>query len=126
MARASINGLSRALGGISELTDDIDANPVIRPVVDLSNVEAGASAISGLLNDTNAVGVKARTIGGIVNRRQNGANMDVVSAIKDLKKAVNSVGGTTYNVNGITYDDGSNVSSAVQSLIRAAKIERRV
>lgn len=126
MAKASMEGLSRALGGIGELTDDIDANPVIRPVVDLSNVEEGASAISGLLNDSNAVGIKAKAIGGIVNRRQNGANAEVISAIRDLKKAVNSVGGTTYNVNGITYDDGSNVSSAVQSLIRAAKIERRV
>lgn len=126
MAKASMDGLSRALGGIGELTDDIDANPVICPVVDLSNVEEGASAISGLLNDSNAVGIKAKAIGSIVNRRQNGSNMEVISAIKDLKKAVNSVGGTTYNVNGITYDDGSNVSSAVQSLIRAAKIERRV
>lgn len=126
MAKASMDGLSRALGGIGELTDDIDANPVIRPVVDLTEVQAGASAISGLLNNTNAIGVRARQIGGIVNRRQNGANAEVISAIRDLKKAVNSVGGTTYNVNGITYDDGSNVSSAVQSLIRAAKIERRV
>lgn len=126
MAKASMDGLSRALGGIGDLTDDIDASPVIRPVVDLTEVQAGASAISSLLNDSNSVGVKARQIGGIVNRRQNGSNMDVISAIKDLKKAVNSVGGTTYNVNGITYDDGSNVSSAVQSLIRAAKIERRV
>ena len=126
MAKASINGLSRALGGINELTDDIDANPVIRPVVDLSDVQAGASLISGLLNDSNAVGIKARTIGGIVNRRQNGVNNDVVSAIKDLKKAVNNVGGITYNVNGITYDDGSNVSNAVQTLIRAARVERRV
>ena len=126
MAKASMDGLSRALGGISELTDDIDANPVIRPVVDLSNVEEGVSAISGLLNDSNAIGIKAKAIGSIVNRRQNGANAEVISAIRDLKKAVNSVGGTTYNVNGITYDDGSNVSSAVQSLIRAAKIERRV
>lgn len=126
MAKASMDGLSRALGGIGELTDDIDANPVIRPVVDLTEVQAGASAISGLLNNTNAIGVRARQIGGIVNRRQNGVTNEVISAIKDLKKAVNSVGGTTYNVNGITYDDGSNVSSAVQSLIRAAKIERRV
>lgn len=126
MARASINGLSRALGGINELTDDIDANPVIRPVVDLSDVKTGASLISSLLNDSNAVGIKARQIGSIVNRRQNGVNDDVVSAIKDLKKAVNNVGGTTYNVNGITYDDGSNVSNAVQTLIRAARVERRV
>lgn len=126
MAKASINGLSRALGGINEVTDDIDANPVIRPVVDLSDVQLGASLISSLLNDSNTVGIKAKQIGNIVNRRQNGVNNDIVSAIKDLKKAVNNVGGTTYNVNGITYDDGSNVSNAVQTLIRAARVERRV
>ena len=32
----------------------------------------------------------------------------------------------TYHVNGITYDDNSNVASAVKSLVRAARIERRV
>jgi Tfp pilus assembly protein PilX len=61
------------------------------------------------------------------NRIQNGSNNAVISAIKDLKTAINSKsGGNTYNVNGVTYDDGSNISSAVQAIVRAAVTERRI
>lgn len=34
-------------------------------------------------------------------------------------------GGNTYIINGITYDDGTNVAEAVESLIRAVRVERR-
>ena len=33
---------------------------------------------------------------------------------------------TTYQINGITYDDGSNISNAVETLVRAARMERRI
>ena len=59
-------------------------------------------------------------------RNQNGVNSDVVSAINKLRKDLgNTRGGDTYNVNGVTYDDGSNISNAVKSIVRAARIERR-
>ena len=56
--------------------------------------------------------------------RQNGS-YDVVSAIKDLGNKIKNNSGDTYNIEGITYDDGSNISEAVQTLVRAVKIERR-
>ena len=52
-------------------------------------------------------------------------NSDVISAIKDLKEGLNN-NGPSYTINGITYDDGSNITSAVETLVRAAKIERRI
>ena len=58
-------------------------------------------------------------------RQNEVTNGDVVSAIKDLGRKIGDVSGNTYNVNGITYDDGSNVSNAVRDLIREARIERR-
>ena len=61
----------------------------------------------------------------MMNRRQNGVNNEVVSAIKDLKDAMNQSSGDTYQINGITYDDGSNVSDAIRTLVRAVKVERR-
>ena len=48
---------------------------------------------------------------------------EVVSAINQLGS--NLPNGDTYNINGITYDDGSNISDAVSTLIRAAIVERR-
>ena len=55
---------------------------------------------------------------------QNGTANDVVSAINKLGSNLGSTG-DTYNINGITYDDQSSVSEAIQTLIRAANIERR-
>ena len=60
------------------------------------------------------------------HRNQNASNDDVVSAIKDLKKTIGNGSGDTYNINGVTYDDGSNVSNAVRTLVRAVKVEGRI
>jgi hypothetical protein len=60
------------------------------------------------------------------SRNQNGTTMEVISAIDRLRKSMGNLGGTTYNVNGITYDDGTNVSNAVKDIIRYARMEGRV
>ena len=60
-------------------------------------------------------------------RGQNGTNADIVSAIDKLNKKMDNMGNTTNNIiNGVTYDDGSNINDAVATLVRAARIERRV
>ena len=111
------------------LSDDLDLQPTIRPVLDTSDVAAGARAITGMLD----IAPSARTLStiGSINsmmnsRIQNGNNDDVVSAINKLRKDIGNVGGTTNIVNGVTYDDGSNISNAVEAIVRAARIERRV
>lgn len=130
MTDGAVNGASFAMKRISDLLDsDMDVQPTIRPVVDLSNVRSGAAAIGSMLQTHPSVGVMANVnaIGSLANQKyQNGSANDVVSAIDKLGKSLKNIGGTTYNVNGITYDDGSNISNAVSDLIRAARVERRV
>lgn len=47
---SSIEGMKDAISRISDIiNDDIDMNPVIRPVLDLSDVKSGAKNISGIL-----------------------------------------------------------------------------
>lgn len=128
MAKVALNSTKNAISRISELINsDIDAQPTIRPVVDLSDVTAGAGAINGLFTMQPSIGVlsRARSISSMMNENQNGDNSDVISAIKDLGHKIEGTSGNTYNVNGITYDDGTNVSNAIGELVRAAKIERR-
>ena len=127
------NAASSMSSSIAKIADaintDIDAQPTIRPVLDLDEIKAGANTIDGLLNSGNSIGLNANlsAISTMMNRRnQNGANGDVVSAINRLRKDLGNVGNTTYNVNGITYDDGSNITEAVQTLVRAAIMERRI
>ena len=74
-----------------------------------------------------SVGVMANVgaISSMMNNNQNGSNSDVIAAIENLGRKIGNTSGDTYNVNGITYDDGSNVSDAVKTLVRAARVERR-
>ena len=129
VGKKAVNGLSNSISTISDLINGgIDANPTIRPVIDLSNVANGAKAINGMLDMSPSVGVMAnlRSISSSMSNGQNGGNDDVISAINNLSKKISGMSGNTYTINGITYDDGSNVSNAVETLIRATRIERRV
>ena len=120
-------GLGRAIKGVSNLiSEGIDDEFTIRPVLDLSEVQSGAAAINGMLG-VPSVGVSANLNAistGMRTYRQNGGN-DVVSAIDKLGKNLGNTTGDTYNINGITYENGSEIQEAVSTLIRAARIERR-
>ena len=128
MTKSAINGTKDAISRIASIvTNDIDAQPTIRPVLDLSDVRSGANAIGNMLNGR-TLSIATRNVGTInsmMKYNQNGANSDVISAIEDLGRKLGNTNGNTYNINGITYDDGSDVSDAIETLIRAAKIERR-
>ena len=120
-------GLGRAIRGVSNLiSEGIDDEFTIRPVLDLSEVQSGAAAINGMLG-VPSVGVAANLNAistGMRTYRQNGGD-DIVSAIDKLGKNLGNTTGDTYNINGITYDNGSEIQEAVSTLVRAARIERR-
>ena len=131
MANAAIKSVNNSISQIADAVScDIDAYPTIRPVLDLSDIQAGANSIGSIFGRSVVpVGVLADvgSISASMNGRiQNGGNGDIVSAINKLRKDLGNVGNTSYNINGITYDDGSNISDAVKSLVRAAKVERRI
>lgn len=130
MADSAKQGLSDAISKIRSIVEnDVDAQPIIRPVVDLSNVESGVSKIGTLFDGNSSVGLKANinAIGSAVEqRRQNGSNSDVVSAIDKLNKKFDTINRPSYTIDGITYSGDSEVADAIQTLVRAAKIDRRV
>lgn len=125
----AVSNLSNTLSNLGNMVgSDIDYNPTIRPVMDISNVKTGVGAINDMLNFDSKSSVMLRTNGissGIASNRAN-ANNDITSAIKGLANNLPEGTVNNYNVNGVTYDDGSNIADAVQMLIRAAKVERRV
>ena len=129
MANTVIDGVGNAISKISELINgDMNIQPTIRPVVDLSDVQTGVGAIAAMMPTGGTIGISGgfNTVATMMNRnRQNGNNDEVISAINKLDKSLNGLSKPTYNVGGITYDDGSAVSDAVQELIRAARIDRR-
>lgn len=125
----AVGSLSNTLSNLGNMVgSDIDYNPTIRPVMDISNVKTGVGAINDMLNFDSKSSVMLRTRGissGIANNRAN-ANNDITSAIKGLANNLPEGTVNNYNVNGITYDDGSNIADAVGMLVRAARVERRV
>lgn len=130
MASTAIDSARSTMGSILDaLSGEMEAQPTIRPVIDLSDVKTGIGAISGMFDGVQGVGVQAN-IGAVttmMNRNgQNGRNADVVSALDKLNRKMDNIGNTTYQINGVTYDDGSNIASAVQTITRAALRERRV
>ena len=128
LGKSAISTMSDAISKIQQVASgDMDFQPTIRPVLDLSAVSAGANSIGSMLDLNPSVGMMAnvRAINGMMGNRQNGNNDDVVSAIKDLGNSIDNMPRNNYTIDGVTYDDGSNISNAVKVLVRAAKVEGR-
>ena len=125
---SALDSMKKSISGMANLFGaDLDSQPTIRPVLDLSAVTAGANSINGMFDMTPSIGVMS-TVGAInsaMNGRQNGGNSDIISAIKDLGSKLGNTRGDTYQINGVTYDDGSNIIDAIEAIVREARIERR-
>ena len=128
LASGVLNNVRNPLKNVANiLNGEIDVNPKITPVLDLSNVMEGNKLLTNMLADQDMqINARSGSIAGSVGKIQNKYdNSDVISALNGLKESLNN-NGPSYTINGITYDDGSNVSAAVQTLVRAARIERRL
>jgi hypothetical protein len=110
------------------LDTDLSLTPIITPVIDDSMVASGMNGID------NMFGARTLSVGGIntgglsaaaANIQNANSNADVVSAIGKLRRDIGNIQGNNYNINGITYDDGSNISDAIGTLIRATVVEGR-
>ena len=129
MSQDAVDGISTSISRISDaINSDIDAQPTIRPVLDLSDVRAGASSIAGML-DSSPVGLMTNigAVSAMMNRRnQNGAESEVVSAITKLRRDLANMPRESYQIGNVTYDDGSNIKNFAQAVVRQATLERRV
>lgn len=131
MGTKASDSITEALTLVIDITTwgiDTDPEITIHPVLDMSDINSGIGYIDGLLNtnktiDLSTSGIAPINTADIIN--QNRFNTDVIKAIDSLRKDLGTTNVNTYNLNGITYDDGSNVADAIQTLVRAANIERR-
>lgn len=126
---AAKDSLASSMTSITDIfSDDLNAEPTITPVLDLSKVREGSSAINSMLNGGYNLGLMSNVGSisyGMNSINQNDPVASLMNAIGGLKDSL-SGNGDTYIVNGITYDDGSNISNAVQNLVDAARIQRRI
>lgn len=124
--KAGVELATNAITGTASVSSDIFddlKDPVIRPVLDLSNVQNGVNSIDNMFARNQAMSINAR----MNNAKQSEVtNADVVRAINSLNSKIDESPRTVTNINGITYDDGSNIVDAVETLVHAVKIEGRV
>ena len=132
LGMSAIKGLKSAISKVSEImSDNMDTNPVIAPVVDLRNVKSGSRQLNGMLTDITNKSIGLRSSVSLANSVSSGMrpSVQVQDSVKDLVKALRDNDSfstkNTYNINGITYDDSSNVAEAIRTIIRAARVERR-
>lgn len=130
LGESTIDGLGKSITKMNDyLNADMNVNPTITPVLDLSDVKNGANELNDMLSGmtpTSTIG-QINAIDKMMNSRvQNGSFDDVVKAVDRLRGALDNVGNTTYQIDGVTYDDGSNVANAVGALTRAIRLEGRV
>lgn len=129
MASSAKAGLSNTISKIKDAMDsDIDVNPTIRPVLDLTNIKDGANAINGMLGLNPSIGTI--TNAGIINsmmnnKNQNGVNEDIISAINKLRDDLSNTSRNTYSIGNINYEEGTDVADAIKTIVKAAIVERR-
>ena len=127
MGKAATQSISSAIASAANMFDmSADSTPTIHPVVDLSDVKSQAEIIGGLfdsptINPTSDI----RAINTLMKETRQNGNADVVSAINKLRKGLDNVGNTYNSINGVTYDNGSSINDAVETIFRAARVERR-
>lgn len=130
MAYSASEGMTTAISKISDTINyGLDTQPVIRPVVDLSEVTAGAHAANSMFGFTPSVGVltNLNAISASVTRRNQNAvsNADVVDAVNSLKSVLGE-GHNVYNINGVSYaDTDTDIINAIRTLIQFTTMEGR-
>lgn len=138
LAKNAVDAASNSLLKISELMNsDMVDSPIIRPVMDLSEIQNGSNRLYSMMSDMDRYSLHGNislasdtsrsvdTDRRYKQQRDNDALSALIDGLKALKEQNEAPRGNTYIIDGITYDDGSNVSTAIDMLVRAAKVGGR-
>ena len=91
IAETAIKGLNTAAAKIKEFLDsDIDSEPTIRPVLDLSNVESGAARLNTLFSRTQALSINASMNKQKTSEVQNGEETPKAGNVYNFQQINNS------------------------------------
>ena len=123
MGADASNGLARAVDPVKNLSNlDIDSQPTIRPVLDLTDVRDGASRIGSMLNGQRVS--LSSSISSAVDRASNigsGGYIDneVVNAINKLRSDISNMPKTENSVsfNGAVFNDDTRIGNLALNLI---------
>lgn len=131
--RAGTKANSNTLSGLQSATGDIvnamslstEFQPTIRPILDLSDITSGGKRINSIFDGFNiSTSFRlAATSNSMFNANRSNtiSPLDILKNVSGTPKTVNN-----YEINGISYDDGSTVANAILQLINAVRVEERM
>ena len=120
-------GLNKVMSQANNIIESgMGSQQTIRPVLDLNDIISDTNEIGNLFGSNKAVLSELGPVESSINRIQNRRSDDsLLTAISDLKNTLQNASGDTYNINGVSYDNGSEVQAAIETIVRAAILERR-
>ena len=100
VAKDSIDAMNSAIGAIATISEeDMDANPVITPVLDLSNIESEAGRIPSLLDTLNTYTLASQN-GSLINvgeevKKNNSESLanEIMNLRRDFNNLINAING---------------------------------
>lgn len=125
-AGTKANGLQSAAEDVANaISLSTEFQPTIRPILDLSDITSGGKRINSIF-DGFSISTSFRLAATSnsmfnANRSNTISPLDILKNISGTPKTVNN-----YEINGISYDDGSTVANAVLQLINAVRVEERM
>lgn len=131
--RAGTKANGNALRGLQSAAEDVanaislstEFQPTIRPILDLSDITSGGKRINSIFDgfDISTSFRLAATSNSMFNANRSNtiSPLDILKNVSGTPKTVNN-----YEINGISYDDGSTIANAVLQLINAVRVEERM
>ena len=125
-AGTKVNGLQSAAEDVANaISLSTEFQPTIRPILDLSDITSGGKRINSIF-DGFSISTSFRLAATSnsmfnANRSNTISPLDILKNVSGTPKTVNN-----YEINGISYDDGSTIANAVLQLINAVRVEERM
>ena len=132
VGKTAKTAMEKAINGMSDVVNGIDTQPTIRPILDLSDIESGATRIDKLSNSWNGYSIDgtvnlAKTTMGSLPLQPNGTSL-TASMLEQLKKLGNTMSGekntTITNHFSITGDNPREIANEVSRILQQ-QVERR-
>ena len=132
VGKTAKTAMEKAINGMSDIVNDIDTQPTIRPILDLSDIESGATRIDKLSNSWNGYSIDgtvnlAKTTMGSLPLQPNSTSL-TASMLEQLKKLGNTMSGekntTITNHFSITGDNPREIANEVSRILQQ-QVERR-
>ena len=130
VGKEAVSSLSNSISRISSMvTDGIDAEPTIRPVLDLSNIQNGVKSVNGMFNPNRTLSL-GLSLGSTIQPQAGNdsfkslkdttiaANDKVVSAIDSLKEDVSTLADAIRNIK-LVMDTGALVGAISPEMDRS-------